>query len=249
MKQWYEKLYENSGEKYDREPFVQGTQGECDFIERELGFDKSLKIIDVGCGTGRHAIELTKRGYSVVGIDLSEAQLRRARKKAAAEGLEIQFVQCDARNLPFENEFDAAIMICEGAFPLMETDEMNFEILRSVTRALRHPAKFIFTTLSGLYRLFRAHPKDECAGTENHQQDEFDIMTMRSCDVLNFTDDDGKEHEIVISERYYLPVEITWLLKTLGYKKVEIFGATLGAFSREEPLTPEHFEMLVVAEK
>ena len=80
MKQWYEKLYENSGEKYDREPFVQGTQGECDFIERELGFDKSLKIIDVGCGTGRHAIELTKRGYSVVGIDLS-SPARRARKR------------------------------------------------------------------------------------------------------------------------------------------------------------------------
>ena len=137
MKQWYETLFENYAEGYDKEPFTQGTKGECDFIERELNFDKSLKIIDVGCGTGRHAIELSKRGYSVTGIDLSEAQLRRAREKAEKENLKVEFLRHDARCLPFEAQFDAAIMLCEGAFPLMETDEMNFEILRNVTKALK----------------------------------------------------------------------------------------------------------------
>ncbi|HAE42180.1 MAG TPA: class I SAM-dependent methyltransferase, partial [Clostridiales bacterium] len=81
-RQWYEKIFENYAINYDKEVFTQGTIGECDFIEKELNFDKSLKIIDVGCGTGRHAIELTKRGYSVTGIDLSESQLKRAREKA-----------------------------------------------------------------------------------------------------------------------------------------------------------------------
>ena len=73
QKQWYEALFENYGKKYDRENFTQGTTGECDFIEVELKNDKSLNILDVGCGTGRHTIELTKRGYSVTGIDLSES--------------------------------------------------------------------------------------------------------------------------------------------------------------------------------
>jgi len=61
MKQWYESLFENYAQKYDKECFVQGTLGECDFIEQELNDDKNKRIIDVGCGTGRHSIELSKR--------------------------------------------------------------------------------------------------------------------------------------------------------------------------------------------
>lgn len=81
MKQWYETLFENYGEKYDNESFAQGTIGECNFIEKEINHNKSLKIIDIGCGTGRHAIELSKRGYSMTGIDLSESLLEKAREK------------------------------------------------------------------------------------------------------------------------------------------------------------------------
>jgi ubiquinone/menaquinone biosynthesis C-methylase UbiE len=57
-KQWYESLFENYAKTYDKESFTQGTIGECNFIEKELNYDKSLKMLDVGCGTGRHSIEL-----------------------------------------------------------------------------------------------------------------------------------------------------------------------------------------------
>lgn len=133
MRQWYESLFENYARKYDQECFVQGTIGECDFIEQEINGDKSLKIIDIGCGTGRHAIELTKRGYKVTGVDLPESQLARAREKAKEAGATIDFRTQDARNLPFDGEFDLATMLCEGGFSLMETDEMNFEILKNAT--------------------------------------------------------------------------------------------------------------------
>jgi len=120
MKRWYEELFVNYGKKYDDETFTQGTLGECDFIEKEIGFDKTCRILDVGCGTGRHSIELAKRGYTVTGIDLSRSQLERAKKKAAEQGLIIPFLEHDARDLPFNHEFDVAIMLCEGGFPLME---------------------------------------------------------------------------------------------------------------------------------
>jgi len=99
MKQWHESLFENYAQKYDKECFVQGTLGECDFIEQELNYDKNRRIIDVGCGTGRHSIELSKRGYRVTGIDLSESQLARAKEKAKQLNLKIDFQQYDARNV------------------------------------------------------------------------------------------------------------------------------------------------------
>lgn len=71
-------MFENYGEYYDNEPFTKGTKGEVDFIEKEINCDKSRKILDVGCGTGRHALELARRGYSVVGVDLSKSMLDKA---------------------------------------------------------------------------------------------------------------------------------------------------------------------------
>ncbi|MBV1757160.1 MAG: class I SAM-dependent methyltransferase [Dethiosulfatibacter sp.] len=253
MKQWYEKLFDNYGENYDKEIFTQGTIGECDFIEKELNYNKSLKIIDVGCGTGRHAIELSKRGYSVTGIDLSVSQLQKAREKAEKENLKIEFLMHDARNLPFKNRFDVAIMLCEGGFPLMETDEMNFEILKNVTKTLKSTSKLIFTTLNGLFPLFHSidefHEGNHEGKEAQYKSTHFNLMTMRDNNITTFTDDDGHEHQIECNERYYIPSEITWLLKSLGYRKVEIFGAKLGAYSREDELATEDYEMLVVAEK
>lgn len=251
-KQWYELLFENYGQNYDKEVFTQGTLGECDFIENEMGNDKSLRILDVGCGTGRHAIELTRRGYTVTGIDFSESQLARAREKAGSNGLAIDFQQHDARNLPFSNAFDVAIMLCEGGFPLMETDEMNFDILKSVTRSLKGKGKFIFTTLNGLFPLY--HSVEEfCSsasegGNATYRSNTFDLMTFRDHNITELVDDLGNKKTLDCNERYYVPSEITWLLKTLGFKKIDIYGAKLGQFSRDHKLTTEDFEMLVIAE-
>ena len=77
----------------------------------------------------------------------------------------------------------------------------------------------------------------------------FDLMTMRDYNVTTFTDDDGVEHELKCDERYYMPSEITWLLKSLGFKKVDVYGANLGAYSREDKLSIKDYEMLVIAER
>ncbi len=253
MKQWYEKLFENFGEQYDSECYTQGTAGECDFIEKELQYDKTLKIIDIGCGTGRHSIELSKRGYDITGIDLSESQIKKAREKAEKNSLNIVFLRYDARCLPYENQFDAAIMLCEGGFPLMETDEMNFEILKNVTKSLKSPGRIIFTTLNGLFPLFNSINDFHKGSIKNdgaaYRSQNFDLMTFRDYNITTFTDDQGVEHKLECNERYYIPCEITWLLKSLDYKKIGIFGAKLGAFSREDKLKTDDFEMLVVAEK
>jgi len=253
MKKWYESLFENYGKKYDNESFTQGTLGECDFIEKEIEYNKNLRILDVGCGTGRHSIELTKRGYAVIGIDLSESLLIRAREKATQKNLKVDFRKHDARNLPFEKEFDVAIMLCEGGFPLMETDEMNFEILKNISRSLKDTSKLIFTTLNGLFPLFHSindfHAEGVIEGNATYDSKNFDLMTFRDYNITKVEDDNGVVKELECNERYYVPCEITWLLKTLGFCIIEIFGAKIGAYSRNDTLTTEDFEMLVVAEK
>jgi len=253
IKQWYESFFEDYGKKYDNECFTEGTVGECNFTEQELKFDKSLKILDVGCGTGRHSIELTKRGYNVTAIDLSVSLIERAREKAKKEGLQIEFLHHDARNLPFENQFDAAIMLCEGGFPLMETDEMNYEILKNVSKSLKNNAKFIFTTLNGLFPLFHSindfHAAETVEGNATYDSKNFDLMTFRDYNISRIVDDNGIEKVFECNERYYVPTEINWLLKSLGFTQIDIFGAKLGAFSRNDNLTTNDFEMLVIANR
>ena len=254
MKQWYEELFENYAKNYDSEEFTKGTKGECDFIEKEIYADKTVKILDVGCGTGRHSIELSKRGYAVTGIDLSESQLKRVRQKASEQALKIDFQKHDARIPHFSNLFDLVIMLCEGGFSLMESDEMNFQILQNAANALKPNGKLIFTTLNGLFSLFHS-VKDFFAaqkkkdGAATYKDMTFDLMTFRDYNTTAVVDDFGNKKSLNCNERYYVPSEITWLLKSLNFRAIDIFGAKLGAFSRNDKLKIEDFEMLVIAEK
>ena len=252
MGQWYEDLFKNYADKYENESFTTGTTGEVDFIEQEIGTNKSLKILDIGCGTGRHDIELTRRGYNVVGVDLSEAMILKARANASKANVKVEFRQGDARALSFKEEFDFVMMVCEGGFPLMETDEMNFSILQSAYNAVKPGGKFLFTTLNGLFPLFHS-VKDfinkNSTGGAICKTNTFDLMTFREYSDYEMIDDNGEKKILKCNERYYVPSEITWLLNSLGFKKVEILGSTIGEWRRNRQLTTDDYEMLVIANK
>jgi hypothetical protein len=142
--------------------------------------------------------------------------------------------------------------LCEGAFPLMETDEMNFRILQGAARALKPGGILIQTTLNGLFPLFHS-VKDFLAQAGTGQaattESTFDLLTFRDHNTTVIEDDAGHRHELACNERYYIPSEMTWLLHSAGFAHVVIFGAKLGAYSRADRLTPDDFEMLIVATK
>ena len=77
------------------QPWAQGTKKEINYIESLLGIEKGNSILDIGCGQGRHSIELAMRGYNVVGIDTSEKHIQKAH--ASAENLPVSFSVWDAR--------------------------------------------------------------------------------------------------------------------------------------------------------
>ncbi len=244
---WYEDLFTNYSTAYDREPFTKGTAGETDFIEKEIGGDRSARILDIGCGTCRHAIELARRGYDVTGVDLSADMLARAAVKAREAGVRVRLVRSDARRLGIGGGFGLALILCEGAFSLMETDEMNFEILRQAAATLRPGGRLILTALNALFPLFHS-VKDFMNDHDQATRDNaFDLMTFRDKATLEVVDDLGRKKILDTDERYFAPSELAWLLKSAGFREIGLFGSHLGAFSREHPLTTEDFEVLAVA--
>ena len=107
--------------------------------------------------------------------------------------------------------------------------------------------------MNGLFPLFHSIEdyltSDEKGGKARSAHHSFDLTTFRDYNTTVVEDDFGNEKEIQCNERYYVPSEITWLLKSLNFKVIDIFGAKLGDFSRSDELSTEDFEMLIVAVK
>ena len=234
-KLWYEALYENF-ENYDDEPYTQATLTEVDFIEQQLANKTTKRILDVGCGTGRHLLELARRGYSVMGLDLSEELLAQGRKQAQTEGLNVEFVHGDARELGFEAEFDLVTILCEGGFSLVETDAMDRQIIAGASRALRPGGVLILTAPSAVFML----------ANQSDNQD-FDPLTLRETFELEAQDKQGKPKTLHCSQRYYTYPELALMVAVSGFKEIEFFAVTGDGYVRRETLSKEHFELGVTA--
>src|SRR4051812_6994111 len=110
---WFEDVADHLGSAYLRYSFTKGTVQEVDHVVGALGLVAGSRVLDVGCGPGRHAHELARRGIVVHGIDISSTFVGLA-SADAPEGATFQ--RLDARALPFDAEFDAVICLCQGAF-------------------------------------------------------------------------------------------------------------------------------------
>ncbi|HEX8689144.1 MAG TPA: class I SAM-dependent methyltransferase, partial [Solirubrobacterales bacterium] len=103
-------------------PWADRTTAE---VDRALGMLKpegSERILDLACGIGRHSLELRRRGFEVVGLDISEELLEIARREAEAQSLEVSFMQADLRELDLTEEFDLVLSLNDGAVGYFETD-------------------------------------------------------------------------------------------------------------------------------
>src|SRR5438270_3147064 len=115
MRHWFEDVADHLGSGYLRYSFTKGTEQEVPFLVDVLGLAPGARILDVGCGPGRHAHALGRRGFEVVGVDISERFVALARDGAPA-GAAVTFERADARSLRFGAELDAVISARHGAF-------------------------------------------------------------------------------------------------------------------------------------
>ena len=210
---------------------------EVDFIEKLVGHNRSVRILDVGCGAGRHSIELARRGYQVVGLDLSQRQLEVAGESAADSGVKAGLVRADAKAIPFTEQFNWAISLCEGAFGLMDSDQENESILKQVFIALKPEGKFLLNVLNASFA-FR-HPEYDSR---------LDVKTCTGYWTESYTSEDGNQKQLECSNRYYTFPEIKLLLEKYGFTIVDGWGCLAGNFSKKE-IELDDFEMLILAEK
>jgi len=236
MKQWYEQLYEDF-DNYADEPYTQNTEKEVDFVVDVLGGDVGKSILDVGCGNGRHTLELARRGYDVTGIDLSTSMLTQAKKITQQESLSLHLKHMDARRMNFEQPFGAAIMLCEGGFSLMETDEMDEEILQSVFRALKPNGILIMTAPNALFMLSQKSNRN------------FSVITFREDFKLERTIPDGRTKILNCNQRYYTCPELRKMLTGTGFSSVEFFACGRSNYMRGKEPTSSHFEFGAIAQK
>lgn len=235
MNPWYKTLYENFSE-YDMEPYTQNTEKEVEFLIKKFIENNTKSVLDVGCGTGRHAVSLAKAGFQITGIDLSGGLLQQARKKAEILGVSVDFKEMDATHLPFDAEFDAVILMCEGAFSMMETDEKEQLILDGIGRAVKPGGLFLLTTTNAMFMFLQNNP-------------DFDPITFREKFTLDTLDKSGKKQTLLCNQRYYTPPELRRMLIAAGFEEISFFAVTDAGFADDCKPEVTQFEFGAVCKK
>ena len=244
MKNNWEIFFDHHSSKYMDEVFTKNTIKEVDFLVAEFQLPVGSSIIDIGCGTGRHSIELAKRGFNVTGIDISKGMLIEAEKTANAENVEANFIKADATNFKIKDKYDAAVCLCEGAFALIEVDEDPFEhdskILKNVNASLKHDAKFLITTLNAL-RMIREYNQDEV------KKGIFDPYTLTETHSMEYMTDLGND-KVIVKEKGYTGLELKYLLESSGFAVENIWGGTAGSWNKEQ-IQLDEIEIMAVCRK
>lgn len=118
-------------------PWADRTVAEVDRAISMLKPQGSERVLDLACGIGRHSLELSRRGFEVVGVDISGQLIEIAAGEAELQGLDISWIEADLRELDLEDEFDLVLSLNDGAVGYFETDEENYRTFEVVSRALR----------------------------------------------------------------------------------------------------------------
>jgi len=240
----WQQFFDSHAPHYAQNPFAQHTKAEVDFFLSLFALPRGCRILDMGCGVGRHSIELARRGFKVTGVDLSSGMLEQGRKAAAQENVEVDFIQADAAQWSSTEPFDAAISLCEGGMGLIErgadAESHDSAILSNIAQSLKPNAPFLLTALNGYSIIRQMQDEHVAAGA-------FDPVTM----VADYQDQwnlpEGPR-VVQVYERLFIAPEMVRMLKQAGFRVDHVFGGTAGQWA-QRPLSLDEVEAMYVCRR
>jgi SAM-dependent methyltransferase len=182
------------------------------------------RLLDLGCGQGRHAVPLARAGYEVTGADRSAYLLEHAQQRADRLGMPVSWVQADMRALPWRGQFDACINLF-NSFGYFEDDAENEQVLHEVCRVLKPGGKFLLDIANRDYYLMNLWPRAWRRQGEALilEETEFDPLTGRF--ETRFTVlEGGRSESLAHSVRYYTAPELRTMLARAGLSLLDFYG-------------------------
>ena len=230
---WFEPLADHMGEAYLRYSFTKGTVQEIDYVVRAVGLAPGDRVLDVGCGPGRHAHELARRGVVVHGIDISERFVDIATDNAPPGAT---FERMDARSLSFTDDFDAVVCLCQGAFGLMTADGDDDDVVAGMAKALRPGGRLALSAFSAYFVVRHWEGAD------------FDADTGVNHEHTEVRDADGVAIPAELWTGCYTPRELRLLCSSHGLVADAVHSVEPGAYAAEPP-TVDTAEFLLLAHR
>ena len=206
----------------------QQAQDEVANIISLLKLSPGASVLDLCCGSGRHSLQLAQTGFSVTGVDRTKTYLQKARKQAAREGLDIEFICADMRDFCRPNAFDAVVNLFTS-FGYFEDISDDKKVIANVYRSLKNGGVFLIDTMGKevLARIFRERDWYEAHGflvlQERKVSRDWGWMEGRWIMVK-----DGKVEEYEVSHRLYSATELAALLNDCGFTAVDAYGDLTG---------------------
>lgn len=222
---------------------TEDTARQCDFIERAMRLGPKAKILDLGCGHGRHAVELASRGHDVLGLDLVAGFLELAAKEAEARGVSLALAHADMRAFQADAQFDAVVCLFD-AFGFFR-DEDDEQVLANAFAALV-PGGHLLLDLRPRELLARIPPVsvlDKGNGDMMVDRHHFDVETGRLVDRRSYVRG-GRVRDVAFSVRLYTYTEMRTLLRKVGFAIAGLYGDWGGGVA-----SVQSTRMLILARK